>query len=124
MRPLLFAIMMIAFIAAPLLACCGAQAADMPPPAPAAHDCAHGPAMNAADTALHLDCDGCGDCNPGEQTILSSSKKVETCAADAPVAPRIEMPEPSILAVGRFARPPATAPPEASPVRLHTKITV
>ncbi len=124
MRSVLFAIMMIAFIATPLLACCGAQAADVPPPSPAAHDCAHGPATDTTDEHSHLDCDGCGDCDPGERTLVSSPKKVEIGAAAAPAMLLASAPEPLVLAVGRFARPPATAPPKASPVRLYTKITV
>lgn len=123
-RPALLAIALIAFVLAPLLACCGAEAAStLVDATPASHDCGHGSVPEPEPTE-HADCDGCEDCAPSGRDVLQPQKTVDG-SHFAIISDELPYP-PSVIsrAPRRFVRPLSTAPPRASPVELHTKITV
>lgn len=123
-RPVLLAIALIAFVLAPLLACCGAEAAFTPVEvAPASHDCGHGSVPEPEPTE-HADCDGCEDCAPGGRDVLHPQKTVDGSLVAIVPDELAHIVKTALRAPRRFVRPPSTAPPRASPVELHTKITV
>jgi hypothetical protein len=123
-RPALLAIALIAFVLAPLLACCGAEAAFTPvDAAPASHDCGHGSVPEPEPTE-HADCDGCEDCAPGARDVLQPQKIVDGSLVAIIGDELTDASSDALRAPRRFVRPPSTAPPRASPVELHTKITV
>ncbi|MBB4660247.1 hypothetical protein [Parvularcula dongshanensis] len=123
-RPALLAIALIAFVLAPLLACCGAEAASSPLDATSAsHDCGHGPVPEPEPTE-HADCDGCEDCAPGGRDVLQPQKTVDGSLVAIISDELTYTSSATSRAPRRFVRLLSTAPPRASPVELHVKITV
>lgn len=125
-RTALLAIALIAFLLAPILSCCGAQAATGDAaPMSASHDCGHGRTVTPEPTQNdHADCDGCEDCAPGARDVVQPPKTADVAVSVLPSAAEVDWPVEAAMVPVRFLRPPSTAPPRTDPIRLHTKITV
>ena len=126
LRPVLLAIVLIAFVLTPLLSCCGAQAAagEVEVALPS-HDCSHGAAATPEPPGDdHAECDGCDDCAPGARDIVQPPKTADLAASVLPSAIIVDWPVATTVSPPRFLKPPSTAPPRTDPIRLYTKITV
>ncbi len=125
-RNALIAIALIAFLLAPILSCCGAQAATGDAEAvSASHDCGHGTAVTSEPPQNdHADCDGCEDCAPGARDVVQPPKTADIAVSVLPSAAIVDWPVEAPIVPVRFLKPPSTAPPRTDPIRLYTKITV